>query len=211
MLSASPNLLHPNCPTCRLSNSPNLSALEQRLAVFVDQANQWLLSHQLITAAVLLVSSLAPPPASHSHPAQTGSVLFFVFVDAQPAQKPRAPRPAPKLNDLNTEMTETAPEVPQLDAPKDTPFTTAELSKYDGSTEGLPIYVAIKGTIFDGEQSLCIPWEGEELTAALPVSAKKEMYGPGAGYHVRSLPVRRGAPAELRCTRSLLGRMARVG
>lgn len=29
--------------------------------------------------------------------------------------------------------------------------------------------------------------EGELIGTVLPVSAKKEMYGPGAGYHVRSL------------------------
>lgn len=48
-------------------------------------------------------------------------------------------------------VAEIAPEVPQLEPPKDTPFTTAELSKYDGTNEGLEIYVAIKGSIFDGE------------------------------------------------------------
>jgi len=49
--------------------------------------------------------------------------------------------------------------------PKDHPFTLAQLTAYDGSDAGKPIYVAIKGTVFD-------------------VSAKREMYGPGAGYHV---------------------------
>ncbi|KAM0746860.1 cytochrome b5 [Meredithblackwellia eburnea MCA 4105] len=53
----------------------------------------------------------------------------------------------------------------KLDPPKETPFTTAELAQFDGSKEGKPIYVAIKGLIFD-------------------VTAKKEMYGPGAGYNV---------------------------
>lgn len=40
-----------------------------------------------------------------------------------------------------------------LDAPKDTPFTAAELAKFDGKTPGQPIYVAMKGIIFDGESS----------------------------------------------------------
>lgn len=44
-------------------------------------------------------------------------------------------------------------------------FTHAELSKHDGTDASAPIYVAIKGSVFD-------------------VSTKKEMYGPGAGYHV---------------------------
>ncbi len=43
-------------------------------------------------------------------------------------------------------------------------FTPEELAKHDGKDASAPIYVAIKGTVFD-------------------VSAKKEMYGPGAGYH----------------------------
>ncbi|CAO3642462.1 unnamed protein product [Cunninghamella blakesleeana] len=48
--------------------------------------------------------------------------------------------------------------------PKDTPITVAELAKYDGSDASLPIYVAIKGDIFD-------------------VSAKAEYYGKGQGYN----------------------------
>lgn len=39
----------------------------------------------------------------------------------------------------------------QLDPPKDTPISKEELSKYDGTQEGYGIYVAIKGTVFDGE------------------------------------------------------------
>ncbi|KAF9083687.1 hypothetical protein BGX29_004883 [Mortierella sp. GBA35] len=44
-------------------------------------------------------------------------------------------------------------------------LTHEELAKYDGTNADAPIYVAIKGAVFD-------------------VSTKKEMYGPGAGYHV---------------------------
>ncbi|KAG9072002.1 hypothetical protein KI688_006221 [Linnemannia hyalina] len=43
-------------------------------------------------------------------------------------------------------------------------FTSNELAKHDGTDASIPIYVAIKGSVFD-------------------VSTKKEMYGPGAGYH----------------------------
>ncbi|KAG5724086.1 putative steroid-binding protein 3 [Termitomyces sp. T112] len=52
-----------------------------------------------------------------------------------------------------------------LAPPKDDPYTTEELKKYDGSTPGLPIYVAIKGTIFD-------------------VSHKADIYGPGRSYSI---------------------------
>nr|CAG8440260.1 9753_t:CDS:2 [Entrophospora candida] len=54
---------------------------------------------------------------------------------------------------------------PNLQPPKDTLFTPAELAKYDGTDASQPIYVAIKGTIFD-------------------VTTKRESYGPGGSYHV---------------------------
>lgn len=41
----------------------------------------------------------------------------------------------------------------------------AELAKYNGSDPNLPVYVAIKGIVFD-------------------VSARREMYQPGKGYSV---------------------------
>lgn len=44
-------------------------------------------------------------------------------------------------------------------------FTYQELSKHDGTDASAPIYVAIKGSVFD-------------------VSTKKDVYGPGGSYHV---------------------------
>lgn len=44
-------------------------------------------------------------------------------------------------------------------------ISPSQLSAFDGSDPSKPIYVAIKGRIFD-------------------VTAKKEMYGKGAGYNV---------------------------
>lgn len=44
-------------------------------------------------------------------------------------------------------------------------LTPAQLSEYDGSVAGLPIYLAINGSIFD-------------------VSAGRHSYGPGGGYNV---------------------------
>ncbi|TDL24288.1 cytochrome b5 [Rickenella mellea] len=52
-----------------------------------------------------------------------------------------------------------------LQPPKDDEFTPERLKDYDGSQPGKPIYVAIKGTIFD-------------------VTAKVEMYGPGKSYNI---------------------------
>ncbi|CAO1633139.1 unnamed protein product [Parajaminaea phylloscopi] len=49
--------------------------------------------------------------------------------------------------------------------PKDDPITPEELAQYDGSDPEKPVYVAIKGLVFD-------------------VSAKREMYAPGKGYHI---------------------------
>nr|ODN96688.1 hypothetical protein L204_03397 [Cryptococcus depauperatus CBS 7855] len=50
-------------------------------------------------------------------------------------------------------------------APLDDPITSAQLAQHDGSDPSKPIYVAIKGKVFD-------------------VSPRAEMYGPGKGYHV---------------------------
>ncbi|EIW72404.1 hypothetical protein M231_02964 [Tremella mesenterica] len=52
-----------------------------------------------------------------------------------------------------------------LAPPKDDPIPAAELAKYNGSDPSKPIYVAIKGKVYD-------------------VSPKREMYGPGAGYNI---------------------------
>ncbi|OWZ73308.1 hypothetical protein AYX14_01202 [Cryptococcus neoformans] len=52
-----------------------------------------------------------------------------------------------------------------LAPPKDDPITPSELAKHDGSDPSRPIYVAIKGRVFD-------------------VSTRSEMYAPGKGYNV---------------------------
>ncbi|RPB27911.1 putative progesterone binding protein [Terfezia boudieri ATCC MYA-4762] len=52
-----------------------------------------------------------------------------------------------------------------LDPPKDDPITVEELAKADGSNPTTPIYIAIKGTVFD-------------------VSRNRASYGPGGAYHV---------------------------
>ncbi|KAG5643306.1 hypothetical protein DXG03_001190 [Asterophora parasitica] len=75
---------------------------------------------------------------------------------------PSAPPPAPEKKPLKSIM-QAARE--DLAPPKDDPFTTEELKKYDGSNQGLPILVAIKGTIFD-------------------VSPKADVYGPGRSYSI---------------------------
>lgn len=89
--------------------------------------------------------------ASSPTTAQGLSVLFLWFLNIRYALPPL---PEASAVPANTNMAETvdkvAPEPIKLDAPKDTPFTVEELAKYDG-TGDCGIYVAIKGTIFDGE------------------------------------------------------------
>ncbi|KAG8690865.1 hypothetical protein FRC09_011808 [Ceratobasidium sp. 395] len=50
-----------------------------------------------------------------------------------------------------------------LAEPKNDPYTLAQLAEYDGSDTNKPLYLAIKGTVFD-------------------VSSKREMYGPSGSY-----------------------------
>lgn len=144
--------------------SPSFVEIESRFAFYVDTANAWLIEHQLLVAAQLVLLTLA----------------FFWYLDAaQPTPKPRGPLTKPQLKpapDYKNPMQ--APDV-VLDPPKDTPFTVQELAEFNGLTPGRPIYVAMKGLIFDG-QSPSPPRAGSQLV----VSAKKEMYGPGAGYNV---------------------------
>jgi membrane-associated progesterone receptor component len=50
-----------------------------------------------------------------------------------------------------------------LAPPKADPFTLDQLKEFDGKDTSKPLYVSIKGTVFD-------------------VSSKPEMYGPGGSY-----------------------------
>ncbi|KAJ3931259.1 MAG: cytochrome b5-like heme/steroid binding domain-containing protein [Lentinula lateritia] len=49
--------------------------------------------------------------------------------------------------------------------PKDDPFTLEELKKYDGTVEGMPIYVSIKGDVFE-------------------VTHRSDVYGAGKSYNI---------------------------
>ncbi|GJJ16226.1 hypothetical protein Clacol_010522 [Clathrus columnatus] len=51
-----------------------------------------------------------------------------------------------------------------LAPPKDDTFTLEQLAYYNGSDPNTPLYIAIKGTVFD-------------------VTAKPDTYGPGKSYH----------------------------
>ncbi|KAK9718806.1 hypothetical protein K7432_005226 [Basidiobolus ranarum] len=56
-------------------------------------------------------------------------------------------------------------EFPPLKPAEDYPFEATELAKFDGTNPELPIYVAIKGVVFD------VTWN-------------RTAYAPGSGYHV---------------------------
>ncbi|PAV18459.1 cytochrome b5 [Pyrrhoderma noxium] len=58
-----------------------------------------------------------------------------------------------------------SPENTDLAPPQDDPFTLEQLRAFDGSDPEKPIYVSIKGTVFD-------------------VTKKRDMYGPGKSYNI---------------------------
>ncbi|KAG6879364.1 hypothetical protein C0992_003282 [Termitomyces sp. T32_za158] len=107
----------------------------------------------MLELQTLVISSLAVTlPAAY----------FAYHHFLRPARVVPQPTQPPEQKPLKTIM---QPARDDLDPPKDDPYTTEELKKYDGSTPGLPIYVAIKGTIFD-------------------VSHKADIYGPGRSYSI---------------------------
>ncbi|POV97277.1 hypothetical protein PSTT_15150 [Puccinia striiformis] len=86
----------------------------------------------------------------------------------------------------------------KLDPPKDTPFTSEQLSQYDGSDPSKPIYVAIKGIhplsisprdflflrISTTHSITCEKKNKSWKGIIFDVSSKAEVYGPGGSYHV---------------------------
>jgi len=82
----------------------------------------------------------------------------------KPAPEPARPKEEKEEKEDNTpgatimqgERTDLAP-------PKEDPFTQEELKAFDGQDPARPVYVAIKGTVFD-------------------VSRKRDTYGPGGSY-----------------------------
>lgn len=80
----------------------------------------------------LVISSLAVIPAAY----------FAYHHFLRPARVVPQPTQHTTQRPLKTIM---QPARDDLHPPKDDPYTTEELKKYDGSTPELPIYVAIKG------------------------------------------------------------------
>ncbi|CAA7263468.1 unnamed protein product [Cyclocybe aegerita] len=94
---------------------------------------------------------------SHRYPALR---TRFLPIFCSPAEQTPAEKDTkkPLKSIMQSTRTDLAP-------PKDDPFTTEELKQYDGSDPSKPIYVAIKGTIFD-------------------VTHKSDVYGAGKSYNI---------------------------
>ncbi|KAK0491799.1 cytochrome b5, partial [Armillaria luteobubalina] len=85
----------------------------------------------------------------------------FLFPASPPAAA-SSPPPSVEEEPVKTIM---QPPKDDLPPPKDDPYSQEELRQYDGSDPSKPIYVSIKGTIFD-------------------VTRKADVYGPGKSYSV---------------------------
>ncbi|KAI9139925.1 cytochrome b5-like heme/steroid binding domain-containing protein [Paraphysoderma sedebokerense] len=86
------------------------------------------------------------------------SALFLVVAVVRPVKN--------MLSDLPTDLKSTTGSKPSSSSDSTLKsFTPSELSQYNGTNPDLPVYLAIKGTVFD-------------------VTKNKAMYVPGQGYHV---------------------------
>ncbi|KAI8354376.1 cytochrome b5-like heme/steroid binding domain-containing protein [Mortierella sp. GBAus27b] len=102
------------------------------------------------------------------------AVIITLFQDAKEQKQEQRQQQGENEKDAHEEETSSdAPPKPKAFALPTTPlpppdwsrtFTSEELAQHDGTDEDKPIYVAIKGTVFD-------------------VTTKKAMYGPSGGYH----------------------------
>ncbi|GAA6021107.1 hypothetical protein JCM11491_004418 [Sporobolomyces phaffii] len=137
-----------------------MQAITERVAYIRDVVDAYAQEHWIFVCVQLAILSAAffyflhhrfpLDPAAYAAPPNEMDSVKATVADA-----------AVKTVDAVTAQ----PDAAQLDPPKDTPFTKAQLAKYNGADPDTPIYVAIKGKIYD-------------------VSAKRDMYGPGCGYNV---------------------------
>jgi len=98
------------------------------------------------------------------------AVLFQNLTDTDPepecSSSPESGNSTSQEKKSTSETTMTTimqPERTDVPPPKEDPFTQEALKAFDGSDPAKPVYVAIKGTVFD-------------------VSRKRETYGPGGSY-----------------------------
>jgi len=67
--------------------------------------------------------------------------------------------------DMSSNLIPSTNNVVPLPPPKDDPFTLDQLKEFDGTDSAKPIYISIKGTVYD-------------------VSNKRDTYGPNGSYHI---------------------------
>ncbi|GAA6002191.1 uncharacterized protein JCM10292_000800 [Rhodotorula paludigena] len=151
-----------------LSNSPGLdrllSSLRSSVARAVALLDDWVREHYIFASLqVLLLSVLFLWYLQIAFPTPTADDLRARAHDSMSTLEAKAADKLVKTADAT--VSAPAGDKTELDPPKDTPFSKEELAKNDGRDENTPIYVGIKGRIYD-------------------VSAKRDMYGPGCGYHV---------------------------
>ncbi|KIJ18556.1 hypothetical protein PAXINDRAFT_167152 [Paxillus involutus ATCC 200175] len=93
--------------------------------------------------------------------------LPLLFIIRRRALSPPQQRPAVTAQTDEKKSLKTIMQPPRddLDPPKHDPITLEELAQYDGSDELKPIYVSIKGDVFD-------------------VTRKRDVYGKGASYNI---------------------------
>jgi len=96
-------------------------------------------------------------------------VLFEHFTDTDTDTEPersaaeRTSKSSSSQENSTSATTMMQPARTDLPPPKDDPFTQEELKAFDGTNPDQPIYVAIKGTVFD-------------------VTRKRDTYGKGGSY-----------------------------
>jgi membrane-associated progesterone receptor component len=86
------------------------------------------------------------------------SAAYYLLRRRLPSKKPLLVEQKPLKNIMQAPNADLKP-------PKDDPFTLEQLKAFDGSDPSKPIYVAIKGAVFD-------------------VSHKQDIYGPGKSYSI---------------------------
>ena len=118
-----------------------------------------------LTSRVCSIASCPLTPIIHSYAQAISFLTLYTINAAHPIPPiPSVDKVSPTVGDsiaklatLSTDVKARMSEGPQLDPPKDTPFTAEELKFYDGQVEGEKIYVAIKGIVFDGKSD---GWRG---------------------------------------------------
>ncbi|KAG8214093.1 cytochrome b5 [Butyriboletus roseoflavus] len=90
------------------------------------------------------------------------ALLLFFFRRRVRPRPPHRPALTTQTDSLKTIM---QPPRNDLDPPKNDPFTLTALAQYDGSDDTKPIYVSIKGDVFD-------------------VTRKRDVYGVGGSYNI---------------------------